>query len=152
MVRKIVYDTSSWETSTLFALPAAGKLCIEVTPNSKIAWISEELCIGCGICVKKCPFEAIMIINLPKDLEKETTHRYGPNSFKLHRWAIRQLGGNRMKCLSLWMGGGGRQRCAWMAQSGGLIYTVFARGSACSGTERGLCVPALKSRQGGILM
>lgn len=62
-----------------------GKLCIEVAPTSKIAWISEELCIGCGICVKKCPFEAIMIINLPKDLEKETTHRYGPNSFKLHR-------------------------------------------------------------------
>lgn len=29
-----------------------GKLCIEVTPNSKIASISEELCIGCGICVK----------------------------------------------------------------------------------------------------
>lgn len=29
-----------------------GKLCIEVTPNSKIAAISEELCIGCGICVK----------------------------------------------------------------------------------------------------
>lgn len=26
-----------------------------------------------------------MIINLPKDLEKDTTHRYGPNSFKLHR-------------------------------------------------------------------
>jgi len=33
-----------------------GKLCIEVVPNSKLAWISEELCIGCGICVKKCPF------------------------------------------------------------------------------------------------
>lgn len=62
-----------------------GKLCIEVAPNSKIAWISEDMCIGCGICVKKCPFEAIMIINLPKDLEKETTHRYGPNAFKLHR-------------------------------------------------------------------
>lgn len=30
----------------------AGKLCIEVSPNSKMAWISEELCIGCGICVK----------------------------------------------------------------------------------------------------
>jgi ATP-binding cassette subfamily E protein 1 len=40
---------------------------------------------GCGICVKKCPFEAITIINLPKDLERNTTHRYGPNSFKLHR-------------------------------------------------------------------
>ena len=30
----------------------AGRLCIEVTPASKIAFISEELCIGCGICVK----------------------------------------------------------------------------------------------------
>lgn len=29
-----------------------------------------------------------MIINLPKDLEKETTHRYGPNSFKLHRYGL----------------------------------------------------------------
>jgi ATP-binding cassette subfamily E protein 1 len=62
-----------------------GKLCIEVTPTSKMAFISEELCIGCGICVKKCPFGAISIINLPKSLEKDTTHRYGPNSFKLHR-------------------------------------------------------------------
>lgn len=58
---------------------------MEAAPTSKIAWISEELCIGCGICVKKCPFEAIMIINLPKNLERETTHRYGPNTFKLHR-------------------------------------------------------------------
>jgi ATP-binding cassette subfamily E protein 1 len=41
--------------------------------------------LGCGICVKKCPFEAITIINLPKDLDRNTTHRYGPNSFKLHR-------------------------------------------------------------------
>merc|ERR1712137_854306 len=62
-----------------------GKLCVEVTPKSKMAWISEYLCIGCGICVKKCPFSAISIINLPKSLSKETTHRYGPNSFKLHR-------------------------------------------------------------------
>eukprot|EP01035_Chromulina_nebulosa_P020830 gene20830-26998_t len=62
-----------------------GKQCIEVTPTSKLAFISEELCIGCGICVKKCPFDAINIINLPKSLESSQTHRYGPNSFKLHR-------------------------------------------------------------------
>jgi translation initiation factor RLI1 len=29
-----------------------GKLCIEVSPADKIAFISEELCIGCGICAK----------------------------------------------------------------------------------------------------
>jgi ATP-binding cassette, sub-family E, member 1 len=62
-----------------------GKMCIEVGPTSKIAFLSEELCIGCGICVKKCPFEAISIINLPKNLESQTTHRYSANSFKLHR-------------------------------------------------------------------
>ncbi|XP_020619822.1 ATP-binding cassette sub-family E member 1-like [Orbicella faveolata] len=69
-----------------------GKLCIEVTPESKVAYISEPLCIGCGICAKKCPFEAITIINLPSNLEKETTHRYNANSFKLHRLPIPRPG------------------------------------------------------------
>ncbi|XP_041358103.1 ATP-binding cassette sub-family E member 1-like [Gigantopelta aegis] len=69
-----------------------GKLCIEVSPTDKIAFISEELCIGCGICSKKCPFEAISIINLPSNLEKETTHRYSANSFKLHRLPIPRPG------------------------------------------------------------
>jgi Pyruvate/2-oxoacid:ferredoxin oxidoreductase delta subunit len=38
--------------SSYHCMRHAGKLCIEVNPGSKIAWISEELCIGCGICVK----------------------------------------------------------------------------------------------------
>ena len=32
--------------------PTLGKLCIEVTAADKIAFISETLCIGCGICPK----------------------------------------------------------------------------------------------------
>ncbi|KAJ3288172.1 Fe-S cluster-binding ribosome biosynthesis protein [Rhizoclosmatium sp. JEL0117] len=69
-----------------------GKLCIEVSITSKIAFLSEELCIGCGICVKKCPFEAIHIVNLPTNLEKEVTHRYSANSFKLHRLPVPRPG------------------------------------------------------------
>lgn len=45
--------------------------------------ITENLCIGCGICVRKCPFGAIHIINLPDELENPT-HRYGKNGFALY--------------------------------------------------------------------
>ncbi|KAH9507912.1 Fe-S cluster-binding ribosome biosynthesis protein [Bulinus truncatus] len=62
-----------------------GKHCIEVTPADNVAFISEVLCIGCGICTKKCPLEALNIINLPSNLTKDTTHRYSANAFKLHR-------------------------------------------------------------------
>jgi len=49
------------------------------------AVISEKLCSGCGICVKKCPFKAISIVNLPDELEKDCSHRFAENAFKLFR-------------------------------------------------------------------
>ena len=47
--------------------------------------VSEPLCIGCGICVHKCPHDALTIINLPEGDECETAHRYGQNDFRLFR-------------------------------------------------------------------
>lgn len=66
-----------------------GKQCIVIQKKSII---SEVLCIGCGACVKKCPFKAITIINLPSELTKDCSHRYGTNSFKLHRLPIPKIG------------------------------------------------------------
>ena len=47
------------------------------------AVISEELCVGCGICIKKCPFDAIEIVSTPEELDRPT-HRYGQNGFVLY--------------------------------------------------------------------
>lgn len=69
-----------------------GKDCIVLTDDNKGIHISETLCTGCGICIKKCPFKAIQIINLPEDLDSEITHRYGYNQFKLHRLPIPKRG------------------------------------------------------------
>jgi len=54
--------------------------------------IYEDVCIGCGLCIKVCPFEAISIVNLPKELEEESVHRYGVNGFKLYGLPIPKNG------------------------------------------------------------
>ncbi|NJE42065.1 ribosome biogenesis/translation initiation ATPase RLI [Thermococcus sp. GR6] len=50
--------------------------------------IQEASCTGCGICVHKCPFNAITIVNLPEELEEGCVHRYGVNAFVLYRLPI----------------------------------------------------------------
>jgi ATP-binding cassette subfamily E protein 1 len=47
--------------------------------------ISEELCTGCGICVHRCPMDAISIINLPDELSEDLSHQYGENGFRFYR-------------------------------------------------------------------
>ncbi len=59
-----------------------GDDCIFKAEDNK-AGISEALCIGCMICVHKCPFDAIDIINLPTLSNDQPIHRYGENAFVL---------------------------------------------------------------------
>lgn len=60
-----------------------GADCITPDPLTKKAVIDEFLCTGCSICPKRCPFNAIDIINLPEALNKPPVHRYGENAFEL---------------------------------------------------------------------
>jgi len=67
----------------------AGDKCVYIGENEKtgrpLSVIDEGFCTGCGLCVKKCPFEAIMIVNTPEALKEEPIHRFGQNGFTLFR-------------------------------------------------------------------
>jgi len=56
------------------------------------ATISEETCIACSLCVKKCPFDAIRIIGLPEELKEDLVHQYGKNAFRLFRLPVPKKG------------------------------------------------------------
>jgi ATP-binding cassette subfamily E protein 1 len=85
--------------------PFGEKPCIKYCPrvrtgdktivlNEKInrVEITESLCSGTGICIKKCPFNAISIVNLPDPLKNEITYRYGKDQFSIFRMAIPKKG------------------------------------------------------------
>ncbi len=69
-----------------------GGKAIEFDEARRKPVIYEETCVGCGICVKKCPFKAISIVNLPDELERNLVHRYGVNGFKLYGLPIPREG------------------------------------------------------------
>jgi ATP-binding cassette, sub-family E, member 1 len=60
-----------------------GEECIVVEKDGIYPVFSEELCIGCGLCVKKCPVRCISIINLAEELS-DPVFQYGTNTFRLY--------------------------------------------------------------------
>ncbi|APW97601.1 ribosome biogenesis/translation initiation ATPase RLI [Halobiforma lacisalsi AJ5] len=85
-------DRCSYECKNYCPPNRTGKECITLRGEEadegqpEQVRISEEICLGetCGICVEKCPFDAIEIINLPQELGDEPAHRYGENAFSLY--------------------------------------------------------------------
>ncbi|MFB6079818.1 MAG: ribosome biogenesis/translation initiation ATPase RLI [Haloferacaceae archaeon] len=98
-------DRCNYECAEFCPPNRSGKDCIvtreeryeegeEYAGDPEQVWISEEICLGesCGICVGKCPFDAIEIVNLPAELDEEPVHRYGDNAFALYGLPVPQPG------------------------------------------------------------
>ncbi len=93
-------DRCNYECANFCPPNRTGKECITVRGEDTEEGdpdqirISEELCLGetCGICVDKCPFDAIEIINLPQELTEDPIHRYGENAFALYGLPVPEAG------------------------------------------------------------
>ncbi|HLE06840.1 MAG TPA: ribosome biogenesis/translation initiation ATPase RLI [Candidatus Nanoarchaeia archaeon] len=69
----------------------AGDECIIVDADKKVA-VNEEVCIACNICVNKCPFKALSVVNTPKELKTSPVHQYNKNGFRLYGLPIPKKG------------------------------------------------------------
>ncbi|MDD5096678.1 MAG: ribosome biogenesis/translation initiation ATPase RLI [Candidatus ainarchaeum sp.] len=64
-----------------------GDECIVVEESTRFPAIAETLCIGCALCVKKCPVNCITIINLAGE-EGNPIYQYGTNQFRLYNFPL----------------------------------------------------------------
>src|SRR3989338_2468385 len=84
-------DKCGWACMKACPVNRAGKNCITERLDVKQPQISEELCIGCKICVPVCPFNAISIVNLEAKLDFPV-HQYGINGFRLYNLPMPKKG------------------------------------------------------------
>ncbi len=84
------YDSCGYKCVKICPINRSGEECV-VEGEDRYPIFNEELCIGCGICSKACEklgFNAISVVNLPKELEEDPIHRYGKNQFALYKLPI----------------------------------------------------------------
>ncbi|MEE9323446.1 MAG: ribosome biogenesis/translation initiation ATPase RLI [Candidatus Aenigmarchaeota archaeon] len=84
------FDSCGYKCVKICPINRSGEECI-VKGEDNYPIFNEELCIGCGICSKACEklgFNAISVVNLPKELEEDPIHRYGKNQFALYKLPI----------------------------------------------------------------
>ncbi|MBC8500640.1 MAG: ribosome biogenesis/translation initiation ATPase RLI [Nanoarchaeota archaeon] len=62
----------------------AGKDAIVKSPDGKVMVNEEVITDGDRIAANKCPFNALEMVNLPEELDKDPIHRYGKNGFSLY--------------------------------------------------------------------
>jgi len=80
------------ECISIVDIEDVGKL-VKIQPLNKnnvkkIAKVNEDICIGCNACSRVCPFNAVIMCNLPTELDGTGIHRYGENGFRIYRMPV----------------------------------------------------------------
>jgi len=70
----------------------AGKECIVKSQDGKVEVNEDVLTDADLIAANKCPFDALILVNLPAELDKDPIHRYGNNKFSLYNLPVPQFG------------------------------------------------------------
>lgn len=84
------FKNCNYKCMKICPINRSGEECI-VAGEDGFPVFNEELCIGCSLCARACEkvgFNAISVVNLPKELDEDPIHRYGKNQFALYRLPI----------------------------------------------------------------
>ncbi len=70
----------------------AGKDAIVKSDDGKVEVNEDQITQADFIAAKKCPFDALKLVNLPQELEREPLHRFDKNSFALYNLPVPKFG------------------------------------------------------------